>query len=102
MVEAHQQCGAASAQTLDDHHLPQRTGAIERIGREQRREIEQVAFVAGRRQREPAEVIREIEVGVLNPRGRLQGERGLHPLAQPGHDPRGPQHALGEALHVGG
>ena len=55
----------------------------------------------GGAEREPAEVVGEIEVGVVDPRGWLQGERGLHPLAQPGHDPRGAQHALGEALHVG-
>ena len=54
---------------------------------EQRREVEQLALVARRREREPAQVVGEVEVGVVDPRRRLQTERRLHPLPEPRHDP---------------
>ena len=86
VVKAHEQRGTTARDSFDDDHLPQRARAVERVSREQRGEVVELALVTRRREREPSQVIAEIEVVIVDPHRRLQPERRLHALAQTRHD----------------
>ena len=73
----------AAGETLDHRQLPQRPGPVEGHGRQLGRQVEQLALLAGRGDRQAPEVVPEVEVGVVGPLRRRQPERRTgHPLAQ--------------------
>ena len=85
VVELLDQRRAAFAQTVDQDELPQRTGPVERVGGDQRGEVEQLAHGTGLRQREVADVVVQIELRIVDPERRVEVcRRGLHALAQAG------------------
>ena len=102
VVQLLDQCRLAAAQALDDRELPQRAGAIERVGRDQAGEVEELAHRAGLRQRDPAHVVVDVEVWVVDPhrRGEVRRHR-LHPLSQPLEHVRGSLDALDELVEAG-
>ena len=68
--------------------LPQRPGAFERVGGDQRRQVEELAHRPRRGKGDPAHVEVDVEVRVVDPRrGREVDGRRLDPPPQPGHRP---------------
>ena len=85
-MQFHDECTAATSETVDDDELPQRTCALKRIVDDQRRKIEQLALCARRGQRHAAHVIVDVELGVVDPAWRTEcGRGGAHTLSQPRH-----------------
>ena len=85
----------AATEALDDDELPQRPGAVEGVVGEQGRQVEQLAHRAGLGQGDAADVVVDVEVGVVDPRRRREVDgRRLDPPAQAGHGP-------GRLLHPG-
>jgi hypothetical protein len=76
--------GAAPAlQALDDHELPEGAGAVEGRVDEGRGQVQQLPQRTRRRQGDPAQVVVQVEVGLLAPLRRGQpAEGGDHPLVQ--------------------
>jgi hypothetical protein len=102
VVELLQQGRARPLETVHDEELPQRAGALERVGGEQDGEVEQLVEAARTGQRDVADVEVEIEAGVVHPRRWRQAHRaGLHALAQPRDDLRGSVQPAHQARHVG-
>ena len=81
VVELLDHRGPAVLEALDDEELPERPGAVERGADEGGGEVEQLPHRAGVRQRRPAEVVVEVEVGFVPPLGRRQPTRGRGPRA---------------------
>ena len=71
----------AVLQTLEDVHLPERAGPVERAAEHVGRELDQLGGAARRGERDPAHVILDVEVGVLDPERMVQLERHLHETA---------------------
>ena len=92
----------AAAKAVDDHELPQRAGAVERVAGDQAGQVEQLAHRAGLGQGDVADVVAQVEVAVGHPRrrGEVDGRR-LHPLAQSLDRVDGAFHAPQEAVEVG-
>jgi hypothetical protein len=62
-------------QTLDQIVLPERAGVIERDRVQPRDQRPQLVHRAGLRQRSTADVIVEVEIVVIHPRGMIEAER---------------------------
>ena len=72
-----------------------------RVVDEQRGEVEQLAHRARLGQRDAADVVVDVEVGVVDPRRRRQVHRGrLDPPPQPRHGPRRPLHPGPQGVEV--
>src|SRR5450756_1064556 len=54
-------------QTLDEPHLPQRPGAVQLLGHQLTNQVAQLLLAAGWRQRGVPDVVRKVEVGVVDP-----------------------------------
>ena len=69
---------AVALEALDEPHLPQRLGAVERLRVDPRGERAQLRLRAGRRQRGVAHVVLEVEAGVVDPQrtAGLDGREG--------------------------
>ena len=94
--------GSPTPQPLDDGELPQRPDPIERVGRDDGREIEQRPLVGRFGKGEASDVAIDVEVGVVDPgRRREVARHAAHDLAQPRDDHRGALHALAEQVEVG-
>ena len=94
--------GLAAAQALDDGELPQRPHPVEAVVDEQRGEIEQLAHRTRLGERDPPDVVVDVEVRIVDPRRSRQVDgRRLHPPAQPRHRPRRPLHPRPEDVEVG-
>ena len=68
----------AVVQALHDVDLPQGPGAVERHPDDGPRQVGQLAGAARRGEHVPADVVVEVEVGVLDPQRVVQPERHLH------------------------
>ena len=94
VVQLLDQRSAAALQALDDHELPEGTGAIERIGGDQRGEVEQLTVASRLGEGDAAHVEVDVEIRIVHPdRSAHVAGRRLHPLAQS----RDPHH---RALHA--
>ena len=72
-------------QSVDHHELPQRPGAVERLGIELGGEVEQLALGAGGGEHDFAKVRVDVELGVWHPcRRRQPSEAGDHALVEAG------------------
>ena len=71
----------AVLQALDDVHLPQRTGPVERTARDVADELRELLLAAGSGTTDPADVVVEVELGVLDPHRVVQVERDGRELA---------------------
>ena len=92
----------AAAQTFDQGELPQRAGPVEWVGGDDAGEVEQLAKVAGLGQRNVANVVLQVEVGIVDPHRRREvGGCGLYALAKTGHHVSGALHGAHDAVHVG-
>ena len=58
---------AVAGQALDQPQLPERLRAVELLGEDPRRQVAQLLVGTGRRQRGLADVVVEVEVGVVDP-----------------------------------
>ena len=58
---------------VDDDELPQRAGALERVERDQRGQVEQLAQRARLGQGDVADVVVDVEVGIVDPHRRRRG-----------------------------
>ena len=91
----------ATAQPLDDGELPQRAGAVERVDHGQRRQVEQLAQAPGLGQGDPANVVVDLEVRVVDPERRREVGRGrLHTPPEPWHGGDRPFHPRPEPVEV--
>ena len=71
-----------TAEPLDQIHLPQRAGAVQRAARQPGDEVVQLGIAARRRQRRAPDVVGDVEVGVVDPHRPGQPEGDLaHLLA---------------------
>ncbi len=87
MVHLGEERGAVALEAFDDMHLPQRTVGVELAAHDTRDEGIQLGAPAGRRQAGPAQVVVDLEVGVVDPHRMVQAERNAHrPLAQRGDE----------------
>jgi hypothetical protein len=77
VAELGQQRGSSVRQALDVHRLPQRARGVERRLQRQLGEVEQLAQRAGGGQRDPAQVVVEVEVGITTQRGGVAGSGGI-------------------------
>ena len=85
-------------EALDDDELPQRPGALERVEQQLGGQVVQHLVVAGRRHRHPADVVVEVELGIVGPRRRREAAHaGHHPLAQAGDVGHGDGEAAAQA-----
>ena len=75
VVHLLQQRGLAAAQAFDDGELPERPRAVERVERDQRGEVEELAHRARLRQRDAADVLIDLEVGIVDPQRRGEADR---------------------------
>ena len=66
---------AAARQAVDDAHPPQRSRGIQRRREQHARRGTQLALPAGRRERERADVVRDVERRVVLPAARARRER---------------------------
>ena len=81
VVQLGEQRAAAAFETLDDREAPQRTGAVEGILIQAGAQVEELTLGAGTRERDVAQVVVEVELGVGRPgRGRQPTEAGVHPF----------------------
>ena len=71
----------AVVEALDDVRLPQRLAAVERTARDVGRERGELTRAARRGKRGAAQVVVEVEVGVVDPRGHVEAERHLDEAA---------------------
>jgi hypothetical protein len=90
-------------QALDVHHLPQGTRGVQRRGQDDLGQVEQLAQRARGGQRDPAQVVVQVEVGIDDPlrRGDRQ-RRDDDLLPHPDDHPAGPVHRLAQPAPVGG
>jgi hypothetical protein len=95
MVAAVDDHDLATAQALDDGYLPERPAMIERAREDPHHLGAQLGRIAGRFQENPADVLAEIEVGVVDPDRvvEVEGhERDLLPI------PRHQVEAIGDRI----
>ena len=86
MVDLADERPAAAREAVDDAHPPQRPGGVQRRGEQHARRRTQLALTAGRRERERADVVRDVERRVVLPAARARGERRRdEPAAQLRH-----------------
>lgn len=69
MVHLGDEGDAPALETLDDPHLPQRPGAVEWLGGDLHGEHGERGVVTGGRQRSTADVLVEVEHGVVDHHG---------------------------------
>ena len=70
-------------ESVDDRELPQRARSVERVDGQHRDEVVELAERPGLRQRDVAEVVLEVEVGIVGPHRGAEVDRArLHPPAQ--------------------
>jgi len=89
-------------QALDVHRLPQGARGVQRRLQRDLGQVEQLAQRARGGQRDPAQVVVQVEVGVDDPlrrRGRQGRDHDL--LPHPDHHPAGPVHRLAQPGPVG-
>ena len=67
----------ATIESMDQIHLPQRASAVQRAGVQAGSLRGQLLVVAGRGQRQFADMELDVEVRVLDPVGLIQSERHL-------------------------
>ena len=91
----------AALDAVDDVELPQRPGAVERIGEHRRGEVEQLAQRARRGQGDVADVVVEVDVVGVDPHRRQAVGALLDALAQPRDEGDGPGEPATEACEVG-
>ena len=72
---------SAVTETFDDVHLPQRAGAVHLATNDARHLLGQLVGPAGRRQADVADVVFEVEVGVVDPPWMVERERHFDQLA---------------------
>ena len=95
--------GPAVGQALHDGELPQRALTVEGGHGDGLRDRQHRREVARLRGLDPAQVVREVELGVGDPAGRAEAEGGRDdPLAEAGHVDDGLLQAGHESLPVGG
>jgi hypothetical protein len=73
VVRLGQQREAPVGEPLDEPQLPQRLRAVELLGEDARQEVVQLLVAAGARQRRVADVVLEVEVGVVGPQRAAAG-----------------------------
>ena len=92
----------APAQALDDGELPQRTRPVERVERDQRPQVEQLAHRPRLGQRDAPHVDVDVEPGVVGPcRCGQVDRRRVDPPPQAWDVPGRPLHARPQAVEVG-
>ena len=78
---------APAGETLDQPQLPQRPAAVERLREHAAREPLQLALAPWARQRRVADVVAQIEIGIVDPdRAALAERHERQPLPVPGHE----------------
>ena len=83
MVHLGQIGDPAAFQTLDEPQLPQRSGPVERVGHQPPDQILEFAPAARRRNRDAADVVVDVQGGVLDQPRPVQPVPGAgHPMAQ--------------------
>jgi hypothetical protein len=83
VVELGEHGAPATIEPVDDHEMPQRAGAVERVLHEAGGEVVQLAECARGGQRDMAEVVVEVELRIGCPtRGRQPPDAGHHPLPE--------------------
>ena len=78
VVHLRDDADVAVGQALDDVELPQRAAAVERRAGDLRGHLGQLLVPAGGRRPDAADVVVEVEVGVLHPDRVVEPERHLH------------------------
>ena len=78
---------APVGEALDEPQLPQRPAAVERLGEHAARQPLQLAVAAGARQRRVADVVADLEMGIVHPhRAALAERHERQPLPVAGHE----------------
>jgi hypothetical protein len=80
MVDLQEGRDAMSLQTFDPPALPERTRPIERLGMEQAGQLREGRAVSRLRKRHAVNVVRDVEVFVLDPIGPVDAQRWLEEL----------------------
>ena len=102
MVEDRPESGAPAFQSLDHHEPPQRSCPVERLEVQLGGEIEELAHRARLGQPQIAHVVRELELGIGNPRRRGDAAEARNdPFVESGHTRRGGAHRLFEVVAIG-
>ena len=102
VAELAQQRRSIAFQSLHVHRFPQGTGGVQRRGQDDLGQVEQLAQRARGGQRDPAQVVVQVEVGVDDPaRRRGRDRRHHHLLPHPDDHPAGPLHRLPQPAPVG-
>jgi len=70
--------------SLDDPHLPQRSGTIQRLARDVSGELCQFRVCAGSRYRGPMAVPLDVEIVIVDPHGVVEIETGIFEFAPEG------------------
>jgi hypothetical protein len=92
----------ATSESVDHDELPQRTSAVERVGRDQAGVVEQLPHRAGLGQRHVTHVGANVEVGVVDPHRRGEVHRcRLDTLVQTRHRVDGTFHPTQQPFEVG-
>src|SRR5204863_5888909 len=88
-------CDLAVGETLDDPELPQRPRPVERTARDVTRDLGDLLWTARHWTADAADVVVEVEVGVVDPRRVRDAERhGCEPTPELRHE----MHPVGERL----
>ena len=102
VAELAQQRRSIAFQALHVHRFPQGAGGVQRRGQDDLGQVEQLAQRARGGQRDPAQVVVQVEVGVDDPpRRRGRDGRHHHLLPHPDDHPAGPVHRLPQPAPVG-
>jgi hypothetical protein len=99
VVDLRHQGPAIVLDALDHPHLPQRLGPVEPLGHDPADEPAQLVLAARRRQRGVADVVLEVEVGIVDPHRPPQRQRhggDLLPVA--GHQRQPPADRSAEVV----
>ena len=101
VVDLHHQPGPAALQPLDERELPERTIAVEAGHAGLAGELQHRRQRLRGRRLEPADVPRDVEVGIDDPAGRGQPQWWQHdPVAEPRNQPRGALEPVRQLLPV--
>ena len=102
VAELGQQRGPSALQALDVYRLPQRARGVQRRLEGELGQVEELAQRARGGQRDPAQVVVEVEVGIDHPARRSgRQRRDHHLLPHPDDHPAGPVHRLAQPGPVG-
>ncbi len=102
VAELGQQRGPALFQAFHVHRLPQGARGVQRRLQDDLGQVEELAQRTRGRQRDPAQVVVQVEVGIDHPpRRRCRYRRDHHLLPHPDDHPAGPVHRLAQPGPVG-